>query len=268
MSAKFGDARRQAFLKALRQTGNQTLAAERAKVSRSWVQLHRSTDPEFKRQVKEAVAEAKARLSTAESRRPPSGWGHLDGAELVVKGTAGAGRRRVQIARARLRQITPRVEERFLRTLAATCNVKAAYTEAGVSKGAIYTHRHRWRAFAERWDAAVEEGYVRLELALLENAGNLFSSPEVPPEAPIPPMTAAQAIHLLHMHKHQVRGIGKKPGCQWRPPSTLDEVRPSILRKLSAFERGRHLTDEEKERDRREWGPSTWLRTGPSTPLG
>src|SRR3546814_15189538 len=113
MSVKFSEARRRAFLKALQETGNQTLAAKQAKVWGSWVQLHRSTDPEFKRQVEEAVAEAKARRSTAESPWPPSGRGHLDGAELVVKGTAGTGRRRVRIARARLRQITPRVRSGF-----------------------------------------------------------------------------------------------------------------------------------------------------------
>src|SRR3546814_3012951 len=73
MSVKFSEARRRAFLKALQETGNQTLAAKQAKVSGSWVQLHRSTDPEFKRQVEEAVAEAKARRYTAESPWPPSG---------------------------------------------------------------------------------------------------------------------------------------------------------------------------------------------------
>src|SRR3546814_12020466 len=90
MSVKFSEARRRAFLKALQETGNQTLAAKQAKVSGSWVQSHRSTDPEFKRQVEEAVAEAKARRSTAESPWPPSGRGRLDGAVLGGKGTGGA----------------------------------------------------------------------------------------------------------------------------------------------------------------------------------
>ena len=42
-------ARKAAFFDALRATGNQTLAAEAAKVSRSWVCLHRAQDPEFRR---------------------------------------------------------------------------------------------------------------------------------------------------------------------------------------------------------------------------
>lgn len=127
MSAKISAARRAAFLKALRETGNQTIAHERAKVSRSWVQLHRSTDPQFKADVAAAVAGARADLSRADGRRPPSGWGFLDGEELVVKGSGGSGGgRRVQIARARVKQWTPRIEDRFLATLGATCNVKAA----------------------------------------------------------------------------------------------------------------------------------------------
>ena len=55
MSRKTSPARRGAFLQALRETGNQTIAAERAKVSRSWVQLHRSTDPQFRADVAAAA---------------------------------------------------------------------------------------------------------------------------------------------------------------------------------------------------------------------
>ena len=47
MSKKITATRCAAFLKALAETGNQTLAAERAKVSRSWVVLHRGRDAAF-----------------------------------------------------------------------------------------------------------------------------------------------------------------------------------------------------------------------------
>lgn len=79
MTAKTSQARKDAFLAALEETGNQTLAAERAKVSRSWVSLHRSGDPEFRRLSDEAIAAAKARLGAHPERLPPSGWGFLDG---------------------------------------------------------------------------------------------------------------------------------------------------------------------------------------------
>lgn len=48
MTKKTSEKRKQAFFKALAETGNQTISAERARVSRSWVTLHRSTDSEFK----------------------------------------------------------------------------------------------------------------------------------------------------------------------------------------------------------------------------
>lgn len=65
-------------------------------------------------------------------------------------------------------------------------------------------------------------------------------------------MTVEQAIHLMHMHKHQVHGLGKAPG-QWRRPRTLDEVHGSILKKLRAIATARAAAATEKERDRREW---------------
>jgi hypothetical protein len=253
VSAKTSAARRAAFFAALRETGNQTIAAERAKVSRSWVQLQRSTDPAFKADVAAAVAKAKAhfdklRASGGGTRKPPRGWGHLDGEELVVKGTGGSGGgKRVQIARARLKQWTPGVEERFLATLAATCNVKAACAEVGMTAASAYAHRKRWPAFAARWDAAIEEGYARIELALIENGCNLFSSPECPPAAPMPDMKTADAIHLLHMHKHQVKGIGRRPGLPEREP-TFEEVGAWFTRALEALARSERLSEAARKR--------------------
>lgn len=246
MSHKTSPARRAAFFKALRETGNQTLACERAKVSRAWVQLQRSTDPQFRADVTSATEEARAHLDSLGTngggRKPPSGWGHLDGEELVVKGTGGSGGgKRIQIARARLKQWTPRVEQRFLRALLATCNVKAACAEVGMTAASAYAHRKRWPRFAALWKEAIAEGYVRIEIALLENGLNLFSELELPPDAPLPGMDVAQAIRLLHMHKHSVLGLGKAPGVRWRPPPTLDELKPGILRKLSIWSAGRDI---------------------------
>lgn len=265
MSAKFSASRKQAFLRALSETGNQTLAAERAKVSRSWVQLHRSGDPAFRRAVEQAVAEAKAgllrqaqdRLRDAQGERGyglgGNGAGYANGEELVVRGTGGSGGgKRVQVARSRVKQWTPRVEERFLAALAGTCNVKAACAQVGLTPASAYNHRNRWPGFQRRWDAALELGFVLLEGRLVEAACNFFSPPE---DAPIDPeitgMSFAAGLHLLHMHKHQVRGVGKKPGAIGKPPD-MDEVRDSILRKMDAFDR--HEARKELERWRKAFG--------------
>jgi hypothetical protein len=257
MSAKYSQARKDAFLAALAESGNQTLAAERAKLARSSMLWHRAHDPQFHRACVEAIAAAKAKLGAHPERRPPSGWGFLDGAELVVRGAGGSGGgKRVQIARARLQQWSPRIEMRFLATLAATCNVKAACAEVGLSKSSAYGHRKRWRAFAERWDAAVEEGFVRIEAGLLQHGCNLFSG-EVGDEAdewvPLGPMTVEQAIQVLQMHKHQVRGIGKPPGTRRRPPKPLDELAPGIMRKWNMLAAAEGVGEEVRAADEAEW---------------
>ncbi|HEX8481385.1 MAG TPA: hypothetical protein VF650_05750 [Allosphingosinicella sp.] len=238
------DKRRGAFLKALEVCGNQTLAAERVCVSRSWVCKERGLNAEFDAECERLIASAQARLRQAEGNRPPEGWGHLDGVELVVRGTGGSGGgRRVQIARARAGQWTAASEERFLQVFAATCNAKAAYEAAGKSKASAYTHRRRWPGFGRRWEEAEAMGYGQLEEALLERGENLFSSPALPADVPgpiLPAMTVPDAIQLLKLHQYQVREIGRRPG-RWRRPRTLDEVRPAILRTFSAIARKRGL---------------------------
>lgn len=221
MSAKMSAARRAAFLKALAETGNITVSAERAKVSRSWVQLHRSTDPEFDSACRAAVAEARERLSGHGERRPPSGWGFAGGEELVVRGTGGgrtstgsgqATGRRVQVARARIKQWTPRVERRFLAMLLATANVTASCRAVGMTPASAFGHRSRWPRFAALWDAAVTEASHRIEMETVLGGVNFFSDTDLPEDVPVVPMTAAEAIHILHMTKNKTHGIGKAPG--------------------------------------------------------
>jgi hypothetical protein len=240
MTVKMSEKRREAFLAALEASGNQTLAAEKAAVSRSWVCKERGLNPEFDSKVRAAIAAADARLKGAGDNRPPRGWGFLDGVELVVRGS---NRRRVQIARARAGQWTARTEARFLAAAGATVNVKASCAAVGKSFGSAYAHRNRWPGFARRWDSSLDAGTDMLEESLMERAENIFAEPEPPipePAAPLPRMTIAEAIHLVHMQKRRMLELGRKPG-RWRRPRTLDEVRPSILRKFSAIARKRGL---------------------------
>ena len=223
MSRKTRPARRAAFLRAVAETGNQTLACERAKVSRSWVQLHRSTDPGFDADVRAAIEEARRRFDRLSANgegttRPPGKWRHQDGEELVVRGSRG---RRVQVARARLHQWTPRVEERFLELLKQCCNLRLALKAVGFSAASLHEHRKRWPEFSARCEDALAIGYERLETGLWHGACRLFSpggyaAPEVPAVAPV---SASDAIALLRLHEKRrweaERGIG--PGGRvWR----------------------------------------------------
>ena len=230
MSAKTSPARIRAFFAALTATGNQTLAAERAKVSRAWVSLHRASDPVFRARMEEAIAAARIRLEEAAAVRPVAGWRAQAGEELTVRGSRG---RRMQVARARLRQWTPRIEDRFLGALAATCNVKLACAAVGLSAASAFGHRKRWPAFAQRWTTAVQAGYDRIRGALLEGglgaAGN--RDDDFPLDGPIPPMTADQALQLLRLHQAEARGVGPRVGRMAKRPAP-GEVTAALIRIL------------------------------------
>lgn len=93
--------------------------------------------------------------------------------------------------------------------------------------------------------------------ALLEHgSANPFSRRDVEIAGDAPPITVAEALQLLHMHKHAVRGVGGRPGAVERAPD-WEAVRASILRKIERIERSR---DAEARRgpavlagDAREW---------------
>ena len=234
MTARTGEKKVAAFLKALAATGNQTVAAERAKVSRSWVTLRRGEDPAFKAAIAEAVAAAKARLDRAAGVRPDAAWRTQGGEELTVRGTNG---RWTQVARARPRQWTPRVEARFLGHLAANCNVKLACAEVGLSQQSAYAHRKRWPEFMRRWDEAIEDGYDRLATALAASAGAMLGDGDMVPEVDMGPIGFEDAIRLLGLHQRRAIGLGRMPGRVARVRPMDDAMRASIMAKIEIVER-------------------------------
>ena len=240
MTAKTSTTRTNAFFKALSETGNQTISAERACVSRSWVSQHRQRDPAFRARMEACVAAARVRLSgvggVASAPVVGAKWGVIHGEELVLRGTGGAGGgRRAQVARARIGQITPRVEARFLSVLRRTCNVKMACVAVGISAAAAYKHRDRWAEFGRAWDVAIQDGYFALEVALLENgiraldpnADGLAEEPALP----MLPISAHDAMRILGQRRFNVSGFGKRPGHRRRMP-TEEETNAALLKRL------------------------------------
>ena len=226
-------------------------------MSRSWVQLHRSPIRVRRRLPRRPSLKQKAHFDGLGANgegdeEAAAGWGHLDGEELVVKGTGGAGGgKRVQIARARLKQWTPRVEDRFLATLAATCNVKAACAEVGMTAASLMATASAGRPSPCAGTRRSRMGRRGLEFALLEYAMNPFSSLDPAAPAPIPPMRADQALQNLHMHQRRLHGIGGTPG----PPAQAAADRKGarqVLRNIEVLERGA-ASGGEKERDRRDY---------------
>ena len=91
MTAKIDKGRQVAFLRALSETGNLTLSAERAGVSRSWPRLQRKADAGFDADYLAALAKAGRRLDRQEDNRAAQGWREAGDAELIVVGPKGGG---------------------------------------------------------------------------------------------------------------------------------------------------------------------------------
>ncbi|MGE0180561.1 MAG: hypothetical protein AB7O91_12170 [Sphingomonas sp.] len=135
-------------------------------------------------------------------------------------------------------QWSDEAEEIFFDRLNATCNVRASAAAAGFTTFTVYRQKRLRPEFAEKWRAALTQGYDAIEMALVRTALDSLDDAAFDGDRPIPKMTVEQAMNVLRAHRGEVRGIGRGPGRHARPP-TLDEVRASILRKVEAIKRTR-----------------------------
>jgi hypothetical protein len=157
-----------------------------------------------------------------------------EGTELRARGKDGP-----QRIRSRGRRWTEEAEAIFLDHLAASCNVTFAAAQAGFSEFTAFKRRRRDAAFAERWQAALEIGYSRIETLLVRRAVETLEGVEPDPDTPIPVMTVTQAQSVLSNHRARVEGGGRDRRGWAARPRSLDEVRDSIIAKLEAIEAAR-----------------------------
>jgi hypothetical protein len=142
------------YLRILADTGNATLAAEAAGVSRTWAYKRREVDLRFDGWCREMVGLAKARLPARVNRDRPDGW-------------------------------TAAKEARFLDRLQATCSVPLAAAEVGLSAGSAYQRRRVRPAFAAAWDEAERIGWPPADQPWLESAICFFEGRAPPPGNPV-----------------------------------------------------------------------------------
>lgn len=126
-------------------------------------------------------------------------------------------------------------EQRFLDSLGACCNVTRAAKGAGFSREAIYRRRRTDPGFAARWREALVQGYVRIEMLLIENAEAVLAGVAPDPQSPIPPMSVKEAMNLLAQHRGAVEGDGNRRRNWAARPRDMAEVRANILVKLEAI---------------------------------
>lgn len=131
---------------------------------------------------------------------------------------------------------TDESERIFLDELGATCNVERAARAAGFCNATAYRRRATDPGFAELWRVALAQGFDRLEMLLIQRATELLEGRLPNPDHPIPPMTVAEVIRILQVHRASVRDTGeRRPGRPF-PPRSLDQMRASIIAKLEAIE--------------------------------
>lgn len=172
----------------------------------------------------------------APARHARGGGAARDAAKPLGEAVRRAGKNGPQVAESLGHYWSDEAEARFLDRLAASCNVRRAAAAIGYTPATLYWRRRRDPAFAERWAAALAQGYTRIEALLLERAEDALEGRMPDPETPIPAMTVKEAMELLRMHYAAVNGRGPRtPGRPARLRS-LDEVRESILSKMAAMD--------------------------------
>jgi len=201
----------QAFLEALERTGNIRLAARRVGIPYGTIQHRRRTHPAFAQEIDAALAFAAARLNAEGGLRRPGAAPAGDSPHRTQGGEAVVVRRRdgkLQMRAAQPGKLTRQCEQAFLAALGATANVRLSAAAAGASEAAFYRRRRQNPAFAREMRLALQQGYDRLELALMES-WSLGSHHDdawrhnAPPA--LPPMTVNQALQLLYLHQKEAR---------------------------------------------------------------
>lgn len=239
------------LLAALARTANVRLALQECGVSACWAYRRRRVDPDFDRRWRTAVAAGRRRLARAAARRAADvGAPTPAAAGQTVVGSSGKGT--IRLERAKPCSFTDAKQARFLQALRATCNVRAAARSAGVSAHGAYSRFHADAAFRAEWLAALEDGRVHLEMALIAAARAAAEQPRGPEALPPDPgalagMDAAAALQLLRLHRPvDARGRGRG---QWVKPADPEATRAAILAKVAAVRAAREQ-EREQVRDR------------------
>lgn len=135
-------------------------------------------------------------------------------------------------------------EDTFFAALAETANVRQAATLAGIANSVVYARRHDDAAFAARWLTALEAGYARLEVQLLDQSLNGFERVEtvrggdgaVKQVKTVRCFPHGPAMRLLSQHRQDVEAFrvmqamrdGDDPDAAAKIRSEMDRVRARL----------------------------------------
>lgn len=128
----------------------------------------------------------------------------------------------------------------FLEHLAATCNVTASADAAGVSHSCVYANRMKDPGFRADWALALEQGYARLEMALLERTFGGASRIAIDGDLEISGPNAPNEIDWdkgMELMKHHARALaGRTTDNKARPKRVpIEQVAAKLIRKMKAL---------------------------------
>jgi hypothetical protein len=240
-----------AFLEALRQTGNASLAARRCGLDRSTLRGRKRRSAVFAAEWEAAkvACHAALRLGGGERRAEADAAGaaapalRTEGGEIIVGRTRGG---RLQLRRSPPGRMTEAGEQAFFRALAASANVRLSAAAAGFTHSAFYQKKRKRPAFAREMKISLTIGFDRLECAAIERTLEALHGGE-PENAwlgrliadnPLPRLSFGQAFQLLSLHRNSVRLDGDRPpGRPARIEPSLPAALAAIGRKIDAIER-------------------------------
>lgn len=150
----------------------------------------------------------------------------------------------------RIREISETQRQLFVEVLGECCNVRHAAAVAGFAHSAAYKLRRVDRDFADAWQAALENGYARLEMALVERAIDTIEKLNGGGGTPLPPvgaMTVAQAMDVMAKHRASVEGgRAKRVRLNSHTRPSAEETDAEILRRIAIIEAQRAAPKGEK----------------------
>lgn len=118
----------------------------------------------------------------------------------------------------------------FFAQLAATANGKGSARAAGISHSVVWRARQRDAAFRARWDAALEEGYARLEEQVLAGAlaGTTAARPRSAAGLKLLAQSQGVAMKLLAMNAARVAQIRARASAGRDPDEVLNEIKDKL----------------------------------------
>jgi hypothetical protein len=235
---RIGDEARAVFRRALRDGASQEEAARAAGFSRSAFFRLRRRDAGFAALCEEAVVAAARAAARRGAPRRCAHCGCLPGPGEAGEGHAirtGRGRRLQRRRESRV-EFTPTRQDAFLAHFAGTCNLAEAAEVAGVSESTVFKCLDRDPDFAERFRAALAQGYTHLEAELLrrrleaqKRLGPIEATGEFEPEF-------ERALKLLQRWERRDGSLGaRRQVRQPSEPHSFDEAIDAIERKLKAI---------------------------------